>query len=155
MNHNSQKFVSGISDKKWILAARSTCNTLVSSFSGCVMAIFYSLYAADGKIDILMIINGILGALVGVTGQWRSAVRVQASANPVNGLQACIIRLVMSSLYCRACIAELVLPSLYCQNCIAKLVLPSLYYQACKYKPILKSLVVIRVVKFSLPVLAS
>ena len=131
MNPNSQKFVSGISDKKWILAARSTCNTLVSSFSGCVMAIFYSLYAADGKIDILMIINGILGALVGVTGQWRSAVRVPASVNPVNGLQACIIKLVMSSLYCQACMVKLVLSSLYCQACIVMLVLSSLYYLAC------------------------
>ena len=26
---------------------------------------FFSLYATDGKLDILMIINGILGALVG------------------------------------------------------------------------------------------
>ena len=50
------------------MAARSTCNTLVSSFAGCVFAIFYSLYVTDGSLDILMIINGILGALVGVTG---------------------------------------------------------------------------------------
>jgi hypothetical protein len=40
----------------------------VSSFSGCFFAIFYSLYVTNGKADILMIINGILGALVGVTG---------------------------------------------------------------------------------------
>ena len=59
----------GISGRKWILAARSTCNTLVSSFSGCVFAVFYSLYMTNGKADILMVINGILGALVGVTGK--------------------------------------------------------------------------------------
>ena len=57
----------GISDRKWILAAKSTVTTLVSSFAGAVVAIFQSLYETDGKIDVLMIINGILGALVGVT----------------------------------------------------------------------------------------
>ena len=28
---------------------------------------FHSLYETDGKIDVLMVINGILGALVGIT----------------------------------------------------------------------------------------
>jgi ammonia channel protein AmtB len=60
--------ISGISGRKWILAARSTCNTLVASFAGCVLAIFYSLYVTGGVVDILMVINGILGSLVGVTG---------------------------------------------------------------------------------------
>ena len=90
----------GISDRKWILAAKSSCTTLISSLSGGVFAVLYryvqnntlefsqildtvwfsqnaevrkifykllncSLYVTDGKLDILMIINGILGALVG------------------------------------------------------------------------------------------
>lgn len=49
------------------MAAKSTVTTLVSSFAGAVVAIFQSLYETDGKIDVLMIINGILGGLVGVT----------------------------------------------------------------------------------------
>ena len=57
----------GISGRKWILAAKSVVTTLVSASAGCIFAIFHSLYDTDGKIDILMIINGILGALVGVT----------------------------------------------------------------------------------------
>ena len=57
----------GISGRKWILAAKATCTTLVSSFAGCLFAIGYSLYQTNGKVDILMVINGILGALVGIT----------------------------------------------------------------------------------------
>ena len=58
----------GISGTRWILAAKSTCTTLISSFGGGIFAIFYSFYMTGGKLDILMLINGILGALVGVTG---------------------------------------------------------------------------------------
>lgn len=58
----------GITGRKWILAANAAVTTIVSSFAGCVFAVFYSLYETEGKIDVLMIINGILGALVGVTG---------------------------------------------------------------------------------------
>ena len=57
----------GVTGRKWILAANSVITTLVSSFAGCVFAVFHSLYETDGKIDVLMIINGILGALVGIT----------------------------------------------------------------------------------------
>ncbi|XP_059079544.1 putative ammonium transporter 3 [Tigriopus californicus] len=58
----------GISGRKWILAAKATCTTMVSSFAGGIFSIFHSLYVTNGKLDILMLINGILGALVGVTG---------------------------------------------------------------------------------------
>ena len=61
-------FGSGITGKKWILAAKSTCTTLVASFSGGIFATLYSLYNTGGKMDVLMIINGILGSLVGITG---------------------------------------------------------------------------------------
>ena len=50
------------------MAAKAACTTLISSFSGGIVAIFYSFYATNGKLDILMLINGILGGLVGVTG---------------------------------------------------------------------------------------
>ncbi|TRY73665.1 hypothetical protein TCAL_01884, partial [Tigriopus californicus] len=58
----------GVSGRKWILAAQSACTTMVASFSGGIVAIFYSLYNTNGKLNILMLINGILGALVGITG---------------------------------------------------------------------------------------
>ncbi len=59
--------LTGITGRLWILAAKSTCNTLVSSFAGGIFAICHSLFSHDGKVDVLMIINGILGGLVGVT----------------------------------------------------------------------------------------
>ena len=40
---------------------------MIASFSRCLIAVFHTLYETDGKIDALMIINGILGALVGIT----------------------------------------------------------------------------------------
>ncbi len=58
----------GITGRLWILAAKSTCTTLVSSFSGGIFAIAYSFYVSRGKtLDVLVLINGILGSLVGVT----------------------------------------------------------------------------------------
>ena len=60
---------SGISGRKWILAAKAACTTLISSFAGGIVAVFYSFYVTNGKLDILMLINGILGGLVGVTGK--------------------------------------------------------------------------------------
>jgi Amt family ammonium transporter len=51
------------------LAAKAAVTTLISSFAGGIFAVFYSLYATGGKIDVLMVINGILGALVAVTGE--------------------------------------------------------------------------------------
>ena len=49
--------------------SKSTCTTLVASFAGGAFAIGHSLYVCAGRLDILMLINGILGALVGVTGK--------------------------------------------------------------------------------------
>ena len=60
--------IAGVSGRKWILAAKSIATTLVSSFAGGTFALLYSaLYANKGKVDILIVINGILGALVGIT----------------------------------------------------------------------------------------
>ncbi|CAB4062675.1 amt [Lepeophtheirus salmonis] len=57
----------GVSGKKWILAAKATVTTFVASCAGCIFSVGYSLYTTNGKIDVLMIINGILGALVSIT----------------------------------------------------------------------------------------
>ena len=53
---------------KWRLAAKSACTTMASTFSGGCVAIIYSMIASGGKVEVLTTINGVLGALVGVTG---------------------------------------------------------------------------------------
>ena len=53
---------------KWRLAAKSACTTMASTFSGGCVAITYSMIASGGKVEVLATINGVLGALVGVTG---------------------------------------------------------------------------------------
>ena len=54
---------------KWRLAAKSACTTMASTFSGGCVAITYSMIASGGKVEVLATINGVLGALVGVTGR--------------------------------------------------------------------------------------
>ncbi len=39
----------------------------MASYSGGIFAVFYSFYVTGGKLDILMVVNGILGGLVGIT----------------------------------------------------------------------------------------
>ena len=51
---------------------------MVASFSGCVFAVFHTLYETDGKVDVLMVINGILGALVGITASCALVTTVHA-----------------------------------------------------------------------------
>ena len=47
---------------------QATITTMVSSFGGGIFTLVMSYYQHDGKIDVLAMINGVLGALVGVTG---------------------------------------------------------------------------------------
>ena len=54
---------------KWRLAAKSACTTMASTFSGGLVAIVYTFISSGGKIEVLACINGVLGALVGVTGK--------------------------------------------------------------------------------------
>ena len=54
---------------KWRLAAKATCTTMASSFTGGIVAIVMSYYQSGGKVEVLATINGVLGALVGVTGK--------------------------------------------------------------------------------------
>ncbi len=74
----------GISGRLWILAAKATCTTLVSSFAGGIFAICHSLYSHDGRVDVLMIINGILGGLVGVTGNQKHRKKVLYENEPIS-----------------------------------------------------------------------
>lgn len=56
----------GVSGMKWQYAARAPVMTLISSFGGGSFAVLYSLYHA-GIVDIVHLINGIIGSLVSVT----------------------------------------------------------------------------------------
>ena len=67
-----------LQSRKWILAAKAVVTTMVSSFSGCLFAVFHTLYETDGKVDVLMVINGILGALVGITASCALVTTVHA-----------------------------------------------------------------------------
>ena len=42
---------------------------MASSFTGGIVAIVMSYYQSGGKVEVLATINGVLGALVGVTGK--------------------------------------------------------------------------------------
>ena len=41
---------------------------MVASFGGGLVSLVYSFYQTNGKVDVLMSVNGVLGALVGITG---------------------------------------------------------------------------------------
>ncbi|XP_029039067.2 putative ammonium transporter 3 isoform X5 [Osmia bicornis bicornis] len=57
----------GISGQRWQYAARAAISTMLASMGGGLIGLGFSLYNPNG-IDILSQINGILGALVAVTG---------------------------------------------------------------------------------------
>ena len=55
-------------DNKWQLSARACCTTLMASVAGGWVALVQSYFMNNKKQDVLTVVNGILGALVGVTG---------------------------------------------------------------------------------------
>lgn len=57
----------GVSGAKWQYAARAAVMTMMGSFGGGSFATIYSMYMCDGKVDIVHLINGILGSLVSIT----------------------------------------------------------------------------------------
>ncbi|GJQ76090.1 hypothetical protein Trydic_g1841 [Trypoxylus dichotomus] len=57
----------GLSGDKWQYAARAAVMTMMSSFGGGSVSIVYSLLKNRTKIDVMDIINGILGSLVSIT----------------------------------------------------------------------------------------
>ncbi|XP_066271272.1 putative ammonium transporter 3 [Branchiostoma lanceolatum] len=69
----------GITGGKWKLAARSAVSTITASMGGGIVAVVLSYVTKNQKFDISYLINGILGALVGVTG-------ICALAHPWEGL---------------------------------------------------------------------
>ncbi|XP_022902859.1 putative ammonium transporter 2 [Onthophagus taurus] len=57
----------GLSGEKWQYAARAAVMTMMSSFGGGTVSILFSLLKHERRIEVLDIINGILGSLVSVT----------------------------------------------------------------------------------------
>lgn len=60
----------GIIDGKWEYAARSCFMTMLASFGGGVYSIIHSFARNKGKLEPADVINGVLGALVGITGNY-------------------------------------------------------------------------------------
>ena len=60
----------GLSGSKWEYAAKSSFMTILASFGGGIYAIAHSFFKNKGKLDPSDLINGILGALVGITGNF-------------------------------------------------------------------------------------
>lgn len=60
----------GLSGAKWEYAARSAFMTILASFGGGLYALAHSMMKNKGKLDPSDLINGILGSLVGITGNF-------------------------------------------------------------------------------------
>ena len=59
----------GVTGNKWRLAAKATCTTMLASMAGGIVSLIMSYIQYDGKIEVLATINGVLGALVSITGE--------------------------------------------------------------------------------------
>lgn len=56
-----------LSGAKWQYAARAAVMTMMSSVGGGCSCIIYTLIKQKGRISVIDIINGVLGALVSIT----------------------------------------------------------------------------------------
>ncbi|XP_017847227.1 putative ammonium transporter 2 [Drosophila busckii] len=57
----------GVSGAKWQYAARAAVMTMMGSFGGGFLSSIYSFWRHDGRMDIMDLINGVLGSLVSIT----------------------------------------------------------------------------------------
>ncbi|XP_067004118.2 putative ammonium transporter 3 [Anabrus simplex] len=57
----------GLSGAKWQYSARAAVITMLSSFGGGCVGLFYSMMLNKGKLDMMDLINSILGSLVSIT----------------------------------------------------------------------------------------
>lgn len=57
-----------MSGKKWEYAARAAVMTLLSSFGGGSVGLFYTMYVNNGLVSVMDLINAVLGSLVSITG---------------------------------------------------------------------------------------
>ncbi|XP_033641011.1 putative ammonium transporter 2 [Asterias rubens] len=83
----------GVTNFKWILAARSAVATITASMGGGIAAIFLSYVTKRKKFEVNYIINGVLGALVAISA-------LCALAKPWQGL---VIGMVGAVIACVGC----------------------------------------------------
>ncbi|KAE8742660.1 hypothetical protein FOCC_FOCC011789 [Frankliniella occidentalis] len=57
----------GVSGAKWHYSAKAAVMTLLASFGGGFMGLFYTLLRNAGNVEVIDLINGVLGSLVSVT----------------------------------------------------------------------------------------
>lgn len=57
-----------MSGQKWEYAAKAAVMTLLASFGGGCVGLFYTIYTNSGMVEIMDLINSVLGALVSITG---------------------------------------------------------------------------------------
>ncbi|XP_055919663.1 putative ammonium transporter 3 [Eupeodes corollae] len=57
----------GVSGEKWQYASRAAVVTMLGSFGGGIASVGYSMFRHSGRIDVIDLVNGILGALVSIT----------------------------------------------------------------------------------------
>ena len=60
----------GVNEERWQYAARAAVSTMMASIGGGLVGLIFSLSNSAKGIDILSQINGILGSLVAVTGNY-------------------------------------------------------------------------------------
>ncbi|XP_033750891.1 putative ammonium transporter 2 [Pecten maximus] len=89
----------GISGGKWKLAARSAATTILAACGGGTMAFILSFFIHKGKYDIALLVNGILGSLVSITGicavtrTWVAVIIGAIGACVTAGAEALLVRL--------------------------------------------------------------
>ena len=68
----------GVSGVKWILAVKITITSTLSSFAGGTLGIVYSIVTKQGKTDVMLCINGILGGLASVMASCASITNLES-----------------------------------------------------------------------------
>ena len=67
-----------MSGVKWILAVKITITSTLSSFAGGTLGIVYSIVTKQGKTDVMLCINGILGGLASVMASCASITNLES-----------------------------------------------------------------------------
>lgn len=60
----------GVSGCKWHYTAKAAVMTLLGSFGGGFMGLAFTLLRNKGNVEVIDLINGVLGALVSITGKF-------------------------------------------------------------------------------------
>ena len=67
-----------MSGVKWILAVKITITSTLSSLAGGTLGIVYSIVTKQGKTDVMLCINGILGGLASVMASCASITNLES-----------------------------------------------------------------------------